>query len=178
MVRSRQLLPCPEDCPSRMYAFMVECWHEIPGRRPSFAEIHNRLRHWEGFSSAPMAGPTQGSLGYQASTTSHSMCNQSQHSGSHHSSTGPSNNTGSTGLSQQQQFHNQYHPQFMHVQMSNGANMLVGAYGGQGQMGPPQGMPPGMSPQQQGMPPPPPQMQHHPNQNCQTGSSIASLQMV
>ena len=30
MVRSRQLLPCPEDCPSRMYAFMVECWHELP----------------------------------------------------------------------------------------------------------------------------------------------------
>ena len=29
MVRSRQLLPCPEDCPSRMYAFMVECWHEV-----------------------------------------------------------------------------------------------------------------------------------------------------
>ena len=24
MIRSRQLLPCPEDCPSRMYAFMVE----------------------------------------------------------------------------------------------------------------------------------------------------------
>ena len=32
MVRSRQLLPCPEDCPSRMYAFMVECWHELPNR--------------------------------------------------------------------------------------------------------------------------------------------------
>ena len=29
MIRSRQLLPCPEDCPSRMYAFMVECWHEV-----------------------------------------------------------------------------------------------------------------------------------------------------
>jgi len=42
MIRSRQLLPCPEDCPSRMYAFMVECWHEVPTRRPSFAEIHSR----------------------------------------------------------------------------------------------------------------------------------------
>ncbi|QQP31369.1 Ror1, partial [Caligus rogercresseyi] len=29
MIRSRQLLPCPEDCPSRTYAFMVECWHEV-----------------------------------------------------------------------------------------------------------------------------------------------------
>merc|ERR1719170_82252 len=65
MIRSRQLLPCPEDCPSRMYAFMVECWHEIPNRRPPFPEIHNRLRHWEGF----------GTGAYPPSTTSHSMCN-------------------------------------------------------------------------------------------------------
>ena len=164
MVRSRQLLPCPEDCPSRMYAFMVECWHEVPTRRPSFAEIHSRLRHWEGFSSGAtaIAGPGS-SRGYQS--TSHSMCNQSQHSGSHHSSTGPSNNTGSTNLSNMQQF--QYHPQFM-VQMANGAphSMLVGAYGGQGAMPPP--------------PPPLPQQgYHHPQQPQQTqGSSIASLQMV
>ena len=109
MIRSRQLLPCPEDCPSRMYAFMVECWHELASRRPSFSEIHARLRHWEGMSA-----------GYQS--TSHSVCNASQHSGtnggmvngglnttdtkdrgSQHSSTGPSNNTGSTNLSNQQQ---------------------------------------------------------------------------
>lgn len=88
MIRSRQLLPCPEDCPSRMYAFMVECWHEVPNRRPPFAEINARLRHWEGMSN-----------GYQS--TSHSMANTSQHSGSQHSSTGPSNNTGSTNVSQQ-----------------------------------------------------------------------------
>jgi receptor tyrosine kinase-like orphan receptor 1 len=98
MIRSRQLLPCPEDCPSRMYAFMVECWHEVPTRRPQFNEIHARLRHWEGMST-----------GYQS--TSHSMANTSQHSDSQHSSTGPSNNTGSTNLSnnlllqQQQQQH-------------------------------------------------------------------------
>ena len=42
MIRTRQLLPCPEDCPSRMYAFMVECWHELPNKRPSFTEIHAR----------------------------------------------------------------------------------------------------------------------------------------
>merc|ERR1719471_436553 len=84
MIRSRQLLPCPEDCPSRMYAFMVECWHEIPTRRPPFGEIHARLRHWEGVST-----------GYQS--TSHSLA---ESGGSQHSSTGPSNNTGSTNLSQ------------------------------------------------------------------------------
>ena len=164
MIRSRQLLPCPEDCPSRMYAFMVECWHEVPGRRPSFAEIHNRLRHWEGFGTQ-----------YPPSTTSHSVCNASQHSGSHHSSTGPSNNTGSTNLSNAQLMQQAYargvSPYMGHmVQMGgNGApqSMLVGAYGGQGMY------------QQQ-------QHQHHHQQqqqqqqqssNCQT-SSIASLQMV
>ncbi len=88
MIRSRQLLPCPEDCPSRMYAFMVECWHELPSRRPQFAEIHGRLRHWEGMST-----------GYQS--TSQSVGNASHHSGSQHSSTGPSNNTGSTNVSHQ-----------------------------------------------------------------------------
>ena len=52
MIRSRQLLPCPEDCPSRMYAFMVECWHEVPARRPAFPEIHQRLRQWEGLGGS------------------------------------------------------------------------------------------------------------------------------
>jgi receptor tyrosine kinase-like orphan receptor 1 len=37
MIRSRQLLPCPEDCPSRTYAFMVECWHEVPNRFETFS---------------------------------------------------------------------------------------------------------------------------------------------
>ena len=138
MIRSRQLLPCPEDCPSRIYAFMVECWHEVPGRRPSFSEIHSRLRHWEGYSSS-----TGGGYQHTASTTSHShshsMCNQSQHSGSHHSSTGPSNNTGSTNLSQamMMQQHGGVSP-FMHgqlVQMGGGPNggqphtVLIGGYG-------------------------------------------------
>ncbi|CAH1391097.1 unnamed protein product [Nezara viridula] len=44
MIRSRQLLPCPEDCPSCMYSVMMECWHEVPLRRPHFPEITARLR--------------------------------------------------------------------------------------------------------------------------------------
>ena len=56
MIRSRQLLPCPEDCPSRTYAFMVECWHEVPGRRPNFSEIHARLCHWDGRFYQPGSG--------------------------------------------------------------------------------------------------------------------------
>merc|ERR1712223_2110291 len=183
MIRSRQLLPCPEDCPSRMYAFMVECWHEVPGRRPTFAEIHNRLRHWEGF----------GTGAYPPSTTSHSMCNASQHSDSHHSSTGPSNNTGSTNLSNAQMMAQQAYargvsPYMGHmVQIGgNGApqSMLLGAYGGQGmyqqqqqqqhhqsqQQQQQQGQQGQQQPQQQ-------QQQQQLSSNCQT-SSIASLQMV
>uniref|UniRef100_H3AK53 Receptor tyrosine kinase-like orphan receptor 1 n=1 Tax=Latimeria chalumnae TaxID=7897 RepID=H3AK53_LATCH len=51
MIRKRQLLPCPEECPPRMYSLMTECWHEIPVRRPRFKDIHSRLRSWEGLSS-------------------------------------------------------------------------------------------------------------------------------
>uniref|UniRef100_A0A452QZ97 Protein kinase domain-containing protein n=1 Tax=Ursus americanus TaxID=9643 RepID=A0A452QZ97_URSAM len=40
MVRKRQLLPCSEDCPPRMYSLMTECWNEIPSRRPRFKDIH------------------------------------------------------------------------------------------------------------------------------------------
>lgn len=102
MIRTRQLLPCPEDCPSRMYAFMVECWHEVPSRRPQFAEIHARLRHWESMST-----------GYQSA--SHSMAETSVHSGSQHSSTGPSNNTGSTNLSTQFLLQQQHQHQHQHA---------------------------------------------------------------
>ncbi len=46
MVRARQLLPCPEACPSAVYSLMVECWHEQAVRRPSFPEIGHRLKIW------------------------------------------------------------------------------------------------------------------------------------
>ncbi|RXM31442.1 hypothetical protein EOD39_7019 [Acipenser ruthenus] len=51
MVRKRQLLPCPDDCPPRMYGLMTECWQENPARRSRFKDIHARLRAWEGLSS-------------------------------------------------------------------------------------------------------------------------------
>lgn len=56
MIRCRQLLPCPEDCPSRMYSLMMECWHEAPMRRPHFPEIHSRLRQWS--ASTPPQAPS------------------------------------------------------------------------------------------------------------------------
>ena len=46
MVRARQLLPCPEACPSNVYALMIECWHEQAVRRPTFPEIGHRLKVW------------------------------------------------------------------------------------------------------------------------------------
>ncbi|XP_059220270.1 tyrosine-protein kinase transmembrane receptor Ror isoform X2 [Stomoxys calcitrans] len=46
LVRSRQLLHCPEDCPSAVYSLMIECWHEQSVRRPSFTEITQRLKTW------------------------------------------------------------------------------------------------------------------------------------
>ncbi|XP_034937678.1 tyrosine-protein kinase transmembrane receptor Ror isoform X2 [Chelonus insularis] len=46
MIRSRQLLPCPEDCLTMIYSLMIECWHEIANRRPQFSEIHHRLHNW------------------------------------------------------------------------------------------------------------------------------------
>ncbi|XP_028981961.1 uncharacterized protein LOC107038367 [Diachasma alloeum] len=46
MIRSRQLLPCPEDCPTMVYSLMIECWHEVANRRPQFPEIHHRLHNW------------------------------------------------------------------------------------------------------------------------------------
>ncbi|XP_037894224.1 tyrosine-protein kinase transmembrane receptor Ror [Glossina fuscipes] len=46
LVRSRQLLNCPESCPTAVYSLMIECWHEQSVRRPSFAEITHRLKVW------------------------------------------------------------------------------------------------------------------------------------
>ncbi|XP_043466706.1 tyrosine-protein kinase transmembrane receptor Ror [Leptopilina heterotoma] len=43
MIRSRQLLPCPEDCPTVIYSLMLECWST--NRRPQFSEIHQRLHN-------------------------------------------------------------------------------------------------------------------------------------
>lgn len=44
MIRKRQLLPCPANCPPQIYSLMVECWHEQSVRRPKFSEINYRLR--------------------------------------------------------------------------------------------------------------------------------------
>ncbi|XP_037626757.1 inactive tyrosine-protein kinase transmembrane receptor ROR1 isoform X2 [Sebastes umbrosus] len=71
MVRKRQLLPCPEDCPPRFYGLMTECWQEGPTRRARFKDIHLRLRAWEGLSShASSSTPSGGGGNATTQTTS------------------------------------------------------------------------------------------------------------
>lgn len=78
MIRSRQLLPCPEDCPTMIYSLMIECWHEVANRRPQFPEIHHRLHNW-----------------YINRTYLSDFCNESitSYSGSSHKSTNKTNST-------------------------------------------------------------------------------------
>ncbi|NP_001191466.1 ror precursor [Aplysia californica] len=94
MIRSRQILGCPEECPARIYGLMVECWHEMPARRPPFREIHTRLRTWR--SELTTSNPW--SLSQSQSGQSSSTHQSTQSQPSHHSSTGPSNTTAVTGL--------------------------------------------------------------------------------
>ncbi|TVK90660.1 Inactive tyrosine-protein kinase transmembrane receptor ROR1 [Bagarius yarrelli] len=71
MVRKRQLLPCPDDCPPRVYTLMNECWQEGPARRPRFKDIHSKLRAWEGLSShASSSTPSGGNATTQTTSLS------------------------------------------------------------------------------------------------------------
>ncbi|XP_030569840.1 tyrosine-protein kinase transmembrane receptor Ror-like [Drosophila novamexicana] len=46
LIRSRQLLSCPENCPTAVYSLMMECWHEQAVKRPTFSDISHRLKTW------------------------------------------------------------------------------------------------------------------------------------
>ncbi|XP_046400013.1 tyrosine-protein kinase transmembrane receptor Ror [Ischnura elegans] len=116
MIRSRQLLPRPEDCPSNVYNLMLDCWHQVPSRRPPFPLLHASLRSWllqqqhqNQMLQAPGSGATCSLDGSSIHTTAVprdkgqlaavSGSHSTSSSGSQHSSTGPSNNTGSTRVS-------------------------------------------------------------------------------
>ncbi|KAM9519179.1 tyrosine-protein kinase transmembrane receptor ROR2 isoform 1-T1 [Salvelinus alpinus] len=60
MVRNRQVLACPDDCPAWIYTLMLECWSEFPARRPRFKDIHTRLRTWESLSNYNSSAQTSG----------------------------------------------------------------------------------------------------------------------
>lgn len=70
MVHSRQLLSCPDDCPSWIYTLMLECWCEFPARRPRFKDIHTRLRSWESLTNYTSSGQTGTSNTTQTSSLS------------------------------------------------------------------------------------------------------------
>ena len=116
MIRSRQLLPCPDLCPPRMYALMVECWAEVPHRRPSFEELHSRLKQW----ILPLLGPNShfsqhlnypGAVMMMAPPGSLSCASNNSMSSHQSSNTGPtSNNTNSTNISNAWQQHQQQYP--------------------------------------------------------------------
>ncbi|GLH15030.1 Tyrosine-protein kinase transmembrane receptor Ror [Gryllus bimaculatus] len=128
MIRSRQLLPCPEDCPSGLYSLMIECWHEIPNRRPQFPEINSRLRSW--WSNLPnkecddkLSVPTNASERIVASTSCFNPCPTTTvlHTGSL-----PSNYL--QQHAPMQHIQNQIHSS----QMSNSHHVLPGYYQFQG----------------------------------------------
>ncbi|KAM3600103.1 uncharacterized protein V6R79_017656 [Siganus canaliculatus] len=60
MVRNQQLLSCPDDCPAWIYTLMLECWSEMPARRPRFKNISARLRSWENASNYNSSAQTSG----------------------------------------------------------------------------------------------------------------------
>nr|XP_055065140.1 tyrosine-protein kinase transmembrane receptor ROR2 isoform X1 [Misgurnus anguillicaudatus] len=60
MIRNRQVLSCPDDCPAWIYTLMLECWNEFPTRRPRFKDIHARLRTWESLSNYNSSAQTSG----------------------------------------------------------------------------------------------------------------------
>jgi len=114
MIRSRQLLPSPDNCPPRMYALMVECWAEMPTRRPPFEELHSRLKQW----LLPLLGPNAPAV-YNAHQHMLSLGRNNGYASnnsmsSHQSSTGGpagSNNTNSTNVSNMQTPKNFSHSQ-------------------------------------------------------------------
>lgn len=79
MVRSRQLLACPNHCPPRIYSLMMECWHEVPTKRPSAKEVHQKLRAWYLDNSYAISTTTGASASVSGSTCT---------APSHHSSNG------------------------------------------------------------------------------------------
>ncbi|CAG2162204.1 unnamed protein product, partial [Oppiella nova] len=101
MIRSRQLLACPEDCPPHIYSLMIECWHEIPNKRPSFHELHTRLRSWQAVHLRTMT---------LHSTNSSHNSGHSAHSGPQHQHTnGFINNRTNNSTQPNNHFHS-YHP--------------------------------------------------------------------
>lgn len=46
MINDEVPLDFPDWCPPMIYGVMVECWHQHPQRRPTFAELQTRFQKW------------------------------------------------------------------------------------------------------------------------------------
>ncbi|CAH8640876.1 unnamed protein product [Heterobilharzia americana] len=52
LIRSRQLLSCPQHCSTNVYMFMTSCWNEEIERRPTFKDCLNQIQNW--YSDTPV----------------------------------------------------------------------------------------------------------------------------
>jgi serine/threonine protein kinase len=95
LVRDRELLLIPDECPHSVYQVMTECWHENSVQRPTFADILNRFKSWDNayntanVHSMPSTNTNTLSNGF-ALTNSYSSNSQNSCA---------NNNTGSTAIS-------------------------------------------------------------------------------
>jgi receptor tyrosine kinase-like orphan receptor 1 len=78
-IRSRQLLPPPDNCPSNVYELMVECWHELASRRPNFKELHSRFRCLESLTRADWVNITAITTTWNGECTSLAGCSGNSH---------------------------------------------------------------------------------------------------
>jgi hypothetical protein len=92
MIRDRQLLMIPDECPQKIYQLMLECWHEHSVQRPTFGDIVNKLKSFDNYyappvvNSMPQVNPNQ-PVTYMTNSYS---------SNSQNSKASSTNNTGST----------------------------------------------------------------------------------
>ncbi|XP_015784668.1 tyrosine-protein kinase transmembrane receptor Ror isoform X2 [Tetranychus urticae] len=124
MIRGRHLLPCPSECPPNIYSLMNQCWTENPAQRPSFSQLHQRLRNWKAVYSNTIASTTLPSASSHSS--SHSGINLMGSTLPHHHN----HNHQHQQHHQQPQLHNQHK-----VSLTLGSRSTSGGIGGDGREG-------------------------------------------
>ena len=99
MIRDRQLLMIPDECPQRVYQLMLECWHENSVQRPTFTDIVSRLKNWDNYYTFHGASTRE----YQPVLNTNMINSYSSNSQNSKASNGGCsnniNNTGSTAIS-------------------------------------------------------------------------------
>jgi len=69
MIQNRQLLPCPPECPPNVYSIMTQCWDHAAKKRPTFTQLHQKLRNWKAVYANTIPSSLQ-SLSSKSSTFS------------------------------------------------------------------------------------------------------------